>query len=396
MSYSSGVASTAANLGVALDAFLIANGWTASTQSVVIASSSISYNPSTTSYSTGITTGTALNDVPLGAKITYPGSTANIYLVRKSSATTFESITDIVFTSQSNISLTFTWIVYSKGSIHITFSVARDAIRAISYILYDLLISPTISYVLTTSAEYAHSIRLPDSYNILPVSYELFTSINPDIVTLVLKYGTNRTEWCIFGKLTKIHDSAYVGGEFLVAGNCASLSYFIYWAGVDKRTASLIDPLLRVEATYGVNGTIFGSNLAAGSTGSGLAHCEIDGSIVYSTKYTQPNYVSITQNTFRKLLRGLNVWNSQSILVPIELQFKALSSFFMYLGFLEHIRYVRIDNYNSGDIITLGADKWKVYPLIEKNLITRDGETGVSVGTGHSGSIGFAVRYDGV
>ena len=86
-----------------------------------------------------------------------------------------------------------------------------------------------------------------------------------------------------------------------------------------------------------------------------------------------------------------NKWNGQALLVTPEIYFGALGNTFkMYLGYIEHLRFIRIDNYNLGDTITLGSDQWKVFSFAQKNASIRDGNIS---GTGLSGTGGFACRY---
>lgn len=56
-------------------------------------------------------------------------------------------------------------------------------------------------------------------------------------------------------------------------------------------------------------------------------------------------------------------------------------------------RFLNIANYEPGQIITLGADKWKVYPFAKKNAsgMTSEGQ----YYTADSGRHGWAIRYDG-
>jgi len=59
---------------------------------------------------------------------------------------------------------------------------------------------------------------------------------------------------------------------------------------------------------------------------------------------------------------------------------------------LQNARTLRVDNYDPGQIITLGDDQWRIYPFYRKNADQRDGTT--SSGGDHSGTMGWAIRYD--
>ena len=87
--------------------------------------------------------------------------------------------------------------------------------------------------------------------------------------------------------------------------------------------------------------------------------------------------------------RTPNTWNGEATLLPVQAYLARPSSKVSLIAELGHMRYVRIDNYNAGDIITLGADRWKVFPWWQRNAASRDGADF------SSGTLGFAVRYDG-
>lgn len=89
--------------------------------------------------------------------------------------------------------------------------------------------------------------------------------------------------------------------------------------------------------------------------------------------------------------RQPNAWNGEAMLLPIEPVVKRSSNKIARVGSLGHARFIRIDNIVPEDIITLGTDHWKVYPFLRKNAAVRDG----GLDANHSGTFGWAVRYDG-
>jgi hypothetical protein len=84
-----------------------------------------------------------------------------------------------------------------------------------------------------------------------------------------------------------------------------------------------------------------------------------------------------------------NAWNGQAILMRIQGYVLRPSSKSSLVLDIQHSRYIRNTNYNDGDILTIGSDQWKIYPFIMKNASTPNGNT-----SGHSGTIGLAVRYE--
>lgn len=90
-----------------------------------------------------------------------------------------------------------------------------------------------------------------------------------------------------------------------------------------------------------------------------------------------------------------NVWNNEAVLFPVQIIQARASAKVSLIGELGHLRYVRNDNYADGEIITLGPDRWKVFPMLRKNVTKRDGGNGLLYPNMHSGTMAVAIRYDG-
>ncbi len=87
-----------------------------------------------------------------------------------------------------------------------------------------------------------------------------------------------------------------------------------------------------------------------------------------------------------------NAWNNQSILAPVMPNISMASNKCVIIGEIINLRYIRLDNLNPEEIVTLGTDRWKVYPFYKKNAAARNN----GYRAPHSGTLGYAVRYDGV
>ena len=190
----------------------------------------------------------------------------------------------------------------------------------------------------------------------------------------------------MFGDLKKVHSSGFVGGEFFTASSYTAITNITpFPLGI-----SIADTTLTLAGGSGGlhgNSVCFGAT-AASSCAAGIIHVEIDG-----LTYIAPvggagaaGTLALGQSSITKWNRGLNQWNSQITLIVPEIYFTALSNFYMLLGVMEHLRLVRVDNYNSRDEETLETDVWKIYPLAKKNAANRSSDT---LGTG---TLGFAVR----
>lgn len=91
------------------------------------------------------------------------------------------------------------------------------------------------------------------------------------------------------------------------------------------------------------------------------------------------------------IARQPSVWNNEAILLPIQVYEVTSSNKRQLVLDVRHARYLRIDNYEPGQVITLGEDRWRVYPFWRKNIAQRDGGSNLE----HTGTFGWAIRYDG-
>jgi hypothetical protein len=86
-----------------------------------------------------------------------------------------------------------------------------------------------------------------------------------------------------------------------------------------------------------------------------------------------------------------SAWNAESALLPLRCYFRRPSGMLSLIVDCEHARLLRIDNLTPGDVLTLGSDKWKVYPWHRKNIAARNG----CWPGDHTGTFGWAIRYLG-
>lgn len=88
-----------------------------------------------------------------------------------------------------------------------------------------------------------------------------------------------------------------------------------------------------------------------------------------------------------------NAWNSASPLIRIRGLMVRASSKSSLVCDIQNARYLRVDNFAPGEIITLGSDQWRVYPFYRKDATDRD--AGGNSIRNHSGTMGWAIKYDG-
>lgn len=91
------------------------------------------------------------------------------------------------------------------------------------------------------------------------------------------------------------------------------------------------------------------------------------------------------------IARQPSVFSSESIFIPIDIFITAASSKCSLAISLNNSKYLRINNYEPEQIITLGHEKWKIYPFYRKSLLLPNGGNDMT----HTGTFGWAIRYDG-
>jgi hypothetical protein len=324
----------------------------------------------------------------------YTGSVGNLYFTNRYSTTGFTCISDITPTIITvSTPVTFTWTSYSKDGIIFSPSFMSFG-STVFYFGCTVLETLTTGFAgLTTSAngfnERQNSIPCARfTTSTISCTYHIFNNINPQNLTFMFTYGVNETQWVVIGNLTKINDVAYTGGTYFSA------------------SAAIIDTPVRYLNTFTeteykctggsgqINGLFF-SKVTNDTPSAGYISHNVDGGLRLSRSVVDGSFNAINtsiltgQNTTRKLFRGLNVWNAQVVLVPCELYYVNTANHLKYLGHTEHVRLMRVDNYNAGDIITIGSDTWKSFPMIKKDLLNRNNNTGGAT----SGTLGLAIRY---
>lgn len=95
---------------------------------------------------------------------------------------------------------------------------------------------------------------------------------------------------------------------------------------------------------------------------------------------------------FEPLIERLPTQNfSDSVLLPYNIYAYRPESKLSLVAQFHNARCVRVDNYESEQILTLGHERWMVFPFYKKNLSQRDGGMWLE----HSGTFGWAIRYEG-
>lgn len=210
-----------------------------------------------------------------------------------------------------------------------------------------------------------------------PITYSVFIGTAPDEVYFICNYNVDLYVWAAFGQSTV---QGLPGTGVWYAGTSDTSLY----NGLITITTTTVSTLALCPA-------LFWGNAGYGGQSSSYIHHGLDGR-AWSTGANAANVASamLLSSVQQDVLP--NAWNGESMLLPIQACVQRTSGGTTSLvADLAHARYMRIDNHVPGEIITLGADRWQVFPWFKKNTAVRNGGSSID----HTGTFGWAIRYDG-
>ncbi len=216
-----------------------------------------------------------------------------------------------------------------------------------------------------------------------PLHYHVFIFDNPNEVYLIIKYDINRFFFVGFGLSTTQGSGLWLSGSM-------GLRY--------STSSGTSSGHISISAESGGDSQ---SSSYARATGF-FWQSSADNSIqcVCQTIYTNVDAIGWTDNNFftpanRKLVplisRSPSNWSNEAILLPIEPVLTRSPNKASILAKIENARYLRIENLEPEQVLTLGNDKWMVFPFHKKNSSVPNGGSTID----HSGTFGWAIRYDG-
>ncbi len=197
-----------------------------------------------------------------------------------------------------------------------------------------------------------------------PLDYFIHINTAPDEVYVVVRYGGTFYQCLAFGQSAQ---PGLVGG-----GNWYSGSQNTVF-GANTDAGSLLSSG-GDNGSCAVMGLFYGIQYA-GNRQNGAVHHALD-SATWKVEGAWRDWYS-------PFILQPNAFNSRSILIPIRVYAPRTGGFISPVLECRHARYVNLANMVPEQVITLGPDRWRVYPWWAK-----DARLGI-VNCGH------ALRYDG-
>ena len=214
-----------------------------------------------------------------------------------------------------------------------------------------------------------------------PVTYHIFINTAPDDIVCLINFDTVFWEWLGLGQCDNLGvpgTAAWFGGS--ISDN------------MDISNACIVISENSQSYGYGRKGPCApfwstGGNNDYGMESNSYLHCNIDGSdgVTYAWACDKTALQgSFAWGVIPLLSRQPNAWNSETILLPARIVVPRPAGLYSYAAEMPHARILRVNNYNGGDLVTLGPDTWFIVPFFRTNT---SGQTCADTGT-----FGWAIR----
>jgi len=205
-----------------------------------------------------------------------------------------------------------------------------------------------------------------------PMTYNIHILTNPDEVYLVVNYGITMYQYIAFGQSTT---AGLTGSGNWYAGSDVALN--------DQKSSMDV----RAQGGYMQSSGTMNAGLFQGLVGYPPSQ---NGAIDHKLDSATWAVEGAWRDAFTLMQNSPNAWNGEAPLIPVTVYASRPSTLVSCVAELGHARFVMIDNLNDQQIITLGADKWKVYPWWK-----RSARGNTLTNTPGTGTFGHAIRYDG-
>lgn len=215
---------------------------------------------------------------------------------------------------------------------------------------------------------------LGDTAFTFPMTYNIHIGTAPDEVYLFVNYNLTMYQFIAFGQSNV---PGIVGTGNWYAGSDIDRNGTP--TGVDARTIGGY-----MEAGY-INGGLFQGLQGYPASMNGAVDHQLDSATWLVRGAWGDLWAAMPNNP--------SSWNDESVLLPVTVYANRPSGFISCVAELAHARFVAIDNFTDRQVITLGSDKWMVYPWWQRG--PRAMPPGSTTTTTTTGTVGHAVRYDG-
>jgi hypothetical protein len=230
---------------------------------------------------------------------------------------------------------------------------------------------------------YARAPRIGDPMA-FPATYHIQTWTGPDEVYLIINWSASFFTHLAFGQ------SPVPGlpglGSWFTGGVAQDFSVGNVSISTSENGNAGYNSVLCPAPFWPEGNAVYDTSLGASS----FVHHGLDGAgwSARDGNYAYGTSAFAKGHALPMLARSPNAWNGETVLCPILVTVGRPSGRCSLVAQLANARYVRLDNLEPGQIITLGGDQWKPWPFYRRDASFRDGN-----GSSHSGTLGWAIRY---
>lgn len=239
------------------------------------------------------------------------------------------------------------------------------------------------------SGQPTREISFPCSYEVFGFAQELY---------LVVNYDVEKYQWLAFGKSTVPGltnpggwCSAILGSTPSTYASVTAMAPITFYlsginnldAGIHSTSTPGMPFMSYYPLTTGDNDAVGNSFVNSGLDGHGWLPAASGQNGALNAIAAAP-----------LLWLQPSTWNGECAFAPIR-AYKVRPAYKTSLILeMQHARHLRMDNLTPGDVLTLGSEKWKCFPWHVKNTVTRNGG-GSNMAYDHTGTLGWAIRYEG-
>lgn len=304
--------------------------------------------------------------------------------------TSFQNLADVLVEKCQAHGWTWRDEILSKGDLFVKISVEERSESGYWEQQQGIIITGGTGKIGSELVNSSDSVRLgrtaTGNYEVrfFPADYHLFVFDNE--IYLVMKFDTDRFYYLAFGKSSLINNQG--NGLWLSANACYYKA--TTWDGLAEA--------IYIATSYGGAGYTHSSSAFApfwnrhgwqkNASNSTICHGMDDA--LWSSG-TSRAYVS-----FEPLISRLPTTHfADSPLLPYNIYLERPENKMSLICQFENARFLRIDNHEPEQIITLGHERWMVFPFYRKDVAVRDGTDGSGRSFDHTGTFGWAIRYEG-
>lgn len=216
-----------------------------------------------------------------------------------------------------------------------------------------------------------------------PCVYHIFCHNAPDEVYVIIRHDVNAYYWFAFGvsQIPGIDGT----GLWMVATTAE------IYANFDGGGTVYMDEESGNPDSYSVSGYVSGPWWADNAAGIG----RVTAAIMLGTWVPSGRLISGMANAIEPLVplvkHSPSAWNAESVLLPIRVHQGVAEDKNRVVLEHAHARFLRLNNLEPEQILTIGTERWKAFPFYRKNTISPNDAKNKD----HSGTFGWAIRYDG-